>query len=121
MEKNVLFEWRTEQQKGSETLKNSISEKLCLAFPEPDLYYELDKDVSLNEIGAVLFQKDPSVRLFTIEFVSKVLSKAQKKQVIPFLEFCSIVLGLKKFKCYVHGAHTGIFTNHYGIQNMKKE
>ena len=50
MEKNVLFEWRTEQQKVSETLKNMISEKSCLTFPEPDLYYELDKDVSLNGI-----------------------------------------------------------------------
>ena len=44
MEKNVLFEWRTEQQTGSETLKNRISEKSCLAFPEPGWYYEFDKD-----------------------------------------------------------------------------
>ena len=36
MEKNVLFEWSTEQQKVSETLKNRISEKSCLRFPEPD-------------------------------------------------------------------------------------
>ena len=57
MEKNVLFEWRTEQQKASETLKNRISEKSCLTFPELDWYYELDKDVSLNGIGAVLFQR----------------------------------------------------------------
>ena len=81
--KNDLFEWSTEQQKASETLKNRISEKSCLTFPEPDLYYELKKDVSLNGIRVVLFQKDPSARLFTIEFVSKVLSKAQKKQAIP--------------------------------------
>ena len=59
IEKNDLFEWSTEQQKVSETLKNMISEKSYLTFPEPDLYYELDKDVSLNGIGAVLFQKDP--------------------------------------------------------------
>ena len=80
--KNVLFEWSTEQQKGSETLKNRISEKSCLAFPEPDWYYELDKYVSLNGIRAVLFQKDPSFRLLTIEFVNKTLSKTQKKQAI---------------------------------------
>ena len=58
--------------------------------------------------------------LFRIEFVSKALSKAQKKQAIPFLECCVIVLGLKKFECYVHGAHVDIFTDHYGLQNMKK-
>ena len=97
-----------------------ISEKSCLAFPEPDWYYEFDKDVSLNGIGAVLFQKDPSVRLFTIEFARKVLSKAQKKQAISYLEYCAIVLGLKKFECYVHGVHVDIFTNHYGLQNMMK-
>ena len=50
MEKNVLFEWSTEQQKVSETLENRISEKSCLAFPEPDWYYELDKDALLNGI-----------------------------------------------------------------------
>ena len=66
-----------------------------------------------------MFQKDHSVRLLTIELVSKALSKAQKKQVIPFLECCAIVLGLK-FKCYVHGAHVDIFTDHYGLQNMMK-
>ena len=118
MKKNVLFEWSTEQQKGSDTLENRISEKSCLAFPEREWYYELHKDVSLNGIGAALFQKDPSVRLFTIKFVSKALSKAQKKQVIPFLECCAIVLGLKKFECYVHGVHVDIFTNHYELQNM---
>ena len=91
-----------------------------MVFPEPDWFYELHKDVSLNGIGAVLFQKDPSVRLFTIEFTSKPLFKAQKKQAIPFLECCAIVLGLKKFKCYVHGAHVDIFTDHYGLQNMMK-
>ena len=58
--------------------------------------------------------------LFTIKFVSKVLSKAQKKQAIPVLECCAFVLGLKKFKCYVHGGHVDIFTDHYGLQNMKK-
>ena len=120
MEKNVLFEWNTEQQKGSETLENRISDKPCLAFPEREWYYELHKDVSLNGIGAVLFQKDPSVRLLTIELVSKALSKAQKKQVISFLECCAIVLGLKKFKCYVHGVHVDIFIDHYGLQNMMK-
>ena len=56
-----------------------ISEKSCLTFPEPDWFYELEKDVLLNGKGAVLFQKNPSVRLFTIEFASKALSKAQKK------------------------------------------
>ena len=61
-----------------------------------------------------------SVRLFTVEFVRKALSKAQKKQVIPVLEYCAIVLGLKKFKCYVHGVHVDIFTDHYGLQNMMK-
>ena len=104
----------------SDTLENRISEKSCLSFPEPDLYYELHKDVSLNGIGAVLFQKDPSVRLLTIKFASKALSKAQKKQAIPVLECCAIVLGLKKFKCYVHGGHIDIFTDHYGLQNMMK-
>ena len=95
MEENVLFEWITEQQKVSETLKNKISEKSCLAFPEQDWYYELHKDVLMNEIRAVLFQKDPSVRLFTIEFVSKALSKAQNKRAIPVLGCCSIVLGIE--------------------------
>ena len=90
MEKNVPFEWSTEQQEASETLKSSISERSCLSFPEPDLYYELHTDTSLNEIGTVLFQKDPSGRLLTIEFASKALSKAQKKQTIPVLECCAI-------------------------------
>ena len=101
-------------------MENRISDKSCLAFPEQEWYYELDKDVSLNGIGAVLFQKDPSVRLFTIEFANKALSKAQKKQAIPYLEYCAIVLGLKKFECYVHDGHVDIFTNHYGLQNMMK-
>ena len=104
----------------SETLENRISEKSCLAFPEPGWYYEFDKDTPLNGIGAVLFQKDPCVRLFTIEFTSKALSKAQKKQTISFLECCAIVCGLKKFKCYVHDAHVDIFMDHYELQNMMK-
>ena len=74
----------------------------------------------MNGIGAVLFQKDPSVRLFTIKFVSKAISKAQKKQVISYLEGYAIAFVLKKFECYVHGGHADIFTDHYGLQNMMK-
>ena len=79
MEKNVLFEWSTEQQKVSETLENRISEKSCLAFSEPDLYYELDKDVSLNGIRAVLFQKDPFCQVVYNRICKQSLIKSSKE------------------------------------------
>ena len=79
MKKNDLFEWSTEQQKVSETLKNRLSDKSCLAFPEQDLYYELDKDVSLNEIRAVLFQKGPFLQVVYNRICKQSLIKSSKE------------------------------------------
>ena len=121
MKKDVQFVWGEEQQKAFETIKKSISENSCLEFPEPDWPYELHTDASLEGIGAVLFQKDPSGKLHTIEFASKSLSSAQRKQAIPVLECYAIVWALKKFRCYVHGAHVDIYTDHYGLQYMKRK
>ena len=105
LQKNVQFEWGPEQQSAFEELKRSISENMCLEFPEPNLPYELHTDASLNGLGAVLFQRDASGKLHTIEFASKALAKAQRKQAIPVLECYAIVWALKKFRCYVHGAN----------------
>ena len=121
MKKEVEFVWGVEQQKAFDTIKKSISEKSCLEFPNPKWKYELHTDASLEGIGAVLFQKDPSGKLHTIEFASKSLSKAQRKQAIPVLECYAIVWALKKFRCYVHGSHVDIYTDHYGLQYMKKK
>ena len=121
LQKDAKFEWGPDQQTAFELLKQSISEKSCLEFPEPDLPYELHTDASLNGIGAVLFQRDSSNKLHTIEFASKALAKAQRKQAIPVLECYAIVWALKKFRCYVHGAHVDIFTDHYGLQYMKQK
>ena len=121
MEKNAQFVWGPEQQKAFDTIKQSISTKSCLEIPEPDWEYELHTDASLSGIGAVLFQRDPAGRLHTIEFASKSLSKAQRKQAIPVLECYAIVWALKKFRCYIHGVHVKIFTDHYGLQFMKQK
>ena len=121
MKKDVKFVWGEEQQRAFETMKESISENSCLEFPEPNWSYELHTDASLEGIGAVLFQKDPAGKLHTIEFASKSLSNAQRKQAIPVLECYAIVWALKKFRCYVHGVHVDIYTDHYGLQYMKKK
>jgi len=121
MEKNVSFEWGTEQQQAFDKIKDSISEKSCLEIPEPDWKYELHTDASLSGIGAVLFQRDPYGKLHTIEFASKSLSKAQRKQAIPVLECYAIVWALKKFRCYLHGVHVDIYSDHYGLQFMKRK
>jgi len=119
MRKDTVFQWGTEQQKAFDEMKKGISEKSCLEFPRPGWPYELHTDASLNGIGAVLFQKDPQGKLHTIEFASKALSKAQKRQAIPVLECYAIVWALKKFRCYVHGVHVDVYTDHYGLQYMK--
>ena len=121
MRKDVKFEWGQEQQQAFESIKSSISENSCLEIPVPEWSYELHTDASLSGIGAVLFQRDPSGKLHTIEFASKALSKAQRKQAIPVLECYAIVWALKKFRCYIHGVHVDVYSDHYGLQFMKQK
>ena len=45
LEKNTQFDWGPEQQKAFETLKESISERSCLEFPEPNWSYELHTEM----------------------------------------------------------------------------
>jgi len=121
MKKDAQFKWGPEQQEAFDKMKEYISEKSCLEFPERDWAYELHTDASLSGIGAVLFQRDPQGHLHTIEFASKSLSKAQRKQAIPVLECYAIVWALKKFRCYIHGVHVDIYTDHFGLQFMKRK
>jgi len=121
LEKDVQFVWGPEQQKAFDIIKQSISMNSCLEIPEPNWKYELHTDASLSGIGAVLFQKDPQGHLHTIEFASKSLTKAQRKQAIPVLECYAIVWALKKFRCYIHGVHVDIYSDHYGLQFLNKK
>jgi len=92
-----------------------------LEFPELNKPFELHTDASLSGLGAVLLQRGDDGKLHTIEFASKSLSEAQRKQAIPVLECYAIVWALKKFRCYVHGAHVDVYTDHFGLQYMKKK
>ena len=121
MKKDVQFQWGPDQEKAFETIKNSISAESCLEIPDPKWKYELHTDASLKGIGAVLFQRDSDGKLHTIEFASKSLSRAQRKQAIPVLECYAIIWALKKFRCYIHGVHVDIYTDHYGLQFMKQK
>ena len=92
-------------QKGEETLLafNAIKEMLSnppvLAFPNPDLPYELISDASVTGCGAVLTQSGRPIAYFSSKF-----SSAERNYTTGEQEMLGIIKALKEWRCYLEGS-----------------
>ena len=91
---------------GEETLIafNAIKQLLVsppiLAFPNPDLPYELISDASLLGCGALLTQENRPIAYFSSKF-----SSAERNYTTGEQELLGIIKALKEWRCYLEGCN----------------
>ena len=91
-------------QKGEEALLafNAIKQLLVsppiLAYPNPELPYELISDASLTGCGAVLTQENKPIAYFSSKF-----SSAERNYTTGEQEMLGIIKALKEWRCYLEG------------------
>ena len=94
-------------QKGEEALlafnaiKHMLANPPVLAFPNPDLPYELVSDASVTGCGAVLTQAGKPIAYFSSKF-----SSAERNYTTGEQEMLGIIKALKEGRCYIEGTQS---------------
>ena len=101
-------------QEGEEALlaftaiKEALASPPVLAYPNPDLSYELVSDASLTGCGAVFTQEGRPVAYFSSKF-----SPAERNYTSGEQELLGIIKSLKEWRCYLEGSQgLSIVTDH---------
>ena len=80
----------------------------------PEVQFILDTDASSSGLGAILSQvQDGQERV--IAYVSKALSKSQKRYCTTYRELLALVLVVKHFRHYLLGRRFIIRTDHAAL------
>ena len=91
-------------QKGEETLlafqaiKQLLMEPPVLAYPNPDLPYEIISDASITGCGSILVQEGRPIAYFSSRY-----SSAERNYTTGEQELLGIIKALKEWRCYVEG------------------
>src|SRR6185503_8107523 len=108
--------------KAFDRLKKALISNPIVQAPRWDLPFELMCDASDWAIGAVLGQRVEK-KLHVIYYMSKTLNGAQRNYTTTEKEFLAIVHTFEKFRCYLLGSKTIVFTDHAALKYLfvKKE
>ena len=105
-----------------EKLKTALTFAPIIRPPDWNHPFELMCDASDYAVGAVLGQRIDG-KPHVIYYSSKTLNDAQRNYTTTEKELLAIVYALDKFRPYLLGSHTVIFTDHAAIRFLlsKKE
>ena len=117
--KDLLFLWGTEQQNAFELLKQKLITTPILRYPDINKPYKLMTDASGVAIGAVLGQIDDVGNEYVIAYASRTLKDAEKNYATIELECLAIMFAVTKFRTYIWGKKTFVYTDHNPLQYLK--
>lgn len=115
--KDVIFEWRGEQDEAFEKIKSMVSEIKNLHYFDNNLPTRLIADASPVALGAVLLQfsdMDRSVHL--ISYASKSLSSTEKRYCQTEKEALALVWAVERFAVYLIGREFELETDHKPLE-----
>ena len=106
----VNYEWTPECQKAFDEIKSIIAAEVLLAYPNPNLPFEIYTDASDYQLGAVITQQGKVVANW-----SRKLNAAQKNYSTMEKEMLAVVLCFKEFRSMLLGGKITVFTDHKNL------
>ncbi|XP_050233798.1 uncharacterized protein LOC126682206 [Mercurialis annua] len=122
LNKDVTFEFDKECLGAFNRIKKELISAPIIIAPDWNLPFELMCDASDYAVGAVLGQRRDK-RLHVIAYGSRTLNDAQMNYATTEKELLAIVFAFDKFRSYLMGSKTIVFTDHAAIRYLltKKE
>ena len=120
MRKDVPYEWKEEQQKAFELLKQKLIEAPILTHPNFDKLFLIYTDASGIGLGAILSQKDDQNRERVIRYASRRTNETESNYSATNLECLGAVWAVQYFRKYVAGSHFQLITDHSAITSLMK-
>ncbi|CAI7882768.1 unnamed protein product [Closterium sp. NIES-53] len=118
--KKTPFKWEDVHQQAMEQLKTALTSAPVLILPDPEKDYLIEADASDQAVGAVLMQ-DQGKRLQPIAYLSKKLHGAELNYPIHNKEALAIITAFKKWRCYLEGRKTTVYTDHCSLKYLKMQ
>lgn len=109
--KNKPFQWTENQQYSFETLKEKLTVKPILQYPDFNKPFNLSTDASSYAISGILSQGEIPNDL-PISFASRILNQAEQNYSTIEKELLAIVWAVKYFRPYLYGKKFVIYTDH---------
>ena len=97
-QKETMFDWTLDCEKGFYDLKNALITAPVLKFPNFSKQFILTTDASNQGLGAVLIQDGHPCL-----FISRTLNKAEEKYTTSEKELLAIVWAMKRLRQYLLG------------------
>ena len=108
--KTTKFHWSERQQKAFDEIKQIVSDKTLLAYPDFNKPFIIHTDASDRQLGAVISQDEKP-----IAFYSRKLSPAQTRYTTTERELLAIVETLKEFRNILQGQQITVYTDHENL------
>ncbi|KAL2005961.1 hypothetical protein VTN00DRAFT_9615 [Thermoascus crustaceus] len=102
--KDQKFEWKKEQQKAFDLLKQKFCEAPVLGIFDPEKPIFIETDASDFAIGACINQPDEQGRLHPIAFYSRKMTPPELNYNIHDKELLAIMAAVKEWQHYLEGA-----------------
>lgn len=112
---NVEFEWKTEQQKAFEKLKQSLCNAETLAFFDKDAETKVIADAGPVGLGAVLVQIQNGEHR-VICYASRSLSDVERRYSQTEKEALALVWACERFHVYLLGVKFKLITDHKPLE-----
>lgn len=117
--KKETWNWDQRAQKEFSNIKSALVNAPILAHPDLNKDFCIMTDSSVTGLGAVLFQEtggtEPS-SWKTIAFASRILSRCERNYSVTELECLAIVFAFTKFRYFLFGRTTKVYTDHRALQ-----
>jgi hypothetical protein len=108
--KKIKFEWTTKHQQAFDSIKNSLTHEVVLAYLDFSVPFETYTNASKYQIGSIITQKD-----MPLGFYSRKLTDPQMRYTVTELKLLAIVDTLHEYKCILLGHLITIYTNHKNL------
>jgi hypothetical protein len=112
--KDKIWDWNHECQESFDRLTSKLSSTPVLAFPDFKVPFILT-DASTVGLGAVLYQVQEGIER-PVSFASRQLNKAERAYSASELETLAVVWVTKYNRCYLHGKHFLVRTDHSAVK-----
>lgn len=113
--KETKFKWSEHCDKAFNELKEALTKKPVLIYPDFTQEFTIITDASGIAVGAILEQNGR-----VVYYASKALTEIQKRWSATELELYAVVFGCQTFRHYVLGRKFKIYTDHMPLRGQIK-
>ena len=115
-QKNRVFTWEAEQEAAFAEVKTALVSKPLLRYPDYSKPFILHTDASLYGLGCVVSQKFEDGQEHPVHYLSRSLSRAERKWAIREIEALAILWACEENRHLIGGNEFTVVTDHHSLQ-----